>query len=268
MKTYSTLHGPSGKVASFVTTAGTEVAQQRRDRPNTIQLGEVAPARIWWDRARLAFKMLDGNVVVEMEPAYEQASASIVVPGLAAGRLRPDTGTVLAVGAGVYELEPGDRVCVLPYDGKAFNGFCLGGYATRNRIRFLGCDSMNEYEQHHTHYTELIPGRLMEVESKVWKVQPIGHWVLIKRDVLHKSSAGGIELPESMQFREQTATVVSIGARVPGHGREVWPEPGDRVIYQGKALVIDFEFGERYGFTGDPKAHCFIHVDDLHAIIP
>ena len=40
---------------------------------------------------------------------------------------------------------------------------------------------------------------------------------------------------------------------------------GDWVIYQGKALLVDFEFGERFGFTGDPRDYVLIHEQDLHA---
>lgn len=250
------------------TTAGTEVAPERRDRPNTVQLGELEPAPVDWQAAANSIDMLDGNVLVAMEEAYEQASSTILVPDRVAGRLRPDTGTVLAVGAGVYAVQPGDRVVVLPYDGKHMAGFTAGSFTTDLRVRFLGCDSMNEYEHHHTHYTEIIPARLDRMADRTWTFTPIGHWVLIKRDTQHETSGGGIALPDALKWRNQTATVVKIGDRVPGSGRDVWPVPGDRVIYQGKALVVDIEFGERYGFVEDPAAYALIHVDDLHAIIP
>jgi co-chaperonin GroES (HSP10) len=94
---------------------------------------------------------------------------------------------------------------------------------------------------------------------KLMPVQPVNKWVLIRRRSL-RTTASNIHLPDTQAYREQVAQVVAIGPRCE-NGYRV----GDWVVYHGKALVVDFEFGERFGFIGDPRDYCLIHEEGLHA---
>ena len=121
---------------------------------------------------------------------------------------------------------------------------------------------MNEYDRAHKPFDEVIVAKIVEDLSRRghFVLQPIRRWVLIRRDS-ESGSSGAIELPESQRYRSQRATVIACGSDCS------LVSPGSRVVYQGRALLIDFEFGERYGMEGDPKDYAMIQEGDLHAVL-
>jgi co-chaperonin GroES (HSP10) len=231
------------------------------DRPTTIQLPVGPLPSCAWSIAAAALSPMPECAFVEMFPPT-LSWGSLLLPDRVAGRLRPDAGTVLAVGSGLPDLAPGDQVLVMPYRGNWFEGFRVGDYAAEGQVRVYGVASMNERE----HVAE---DAYVSVRGKLGVLFPeaVGPWVFIRRDPVTASS-GGVLLTDDEQFRSGLATVVSAGCRALGPDGSSLLSRGDRVLYHGNAIVTDCEFlSSRYELEGDPRDYVFVKAADVYAVV-
>lgn len=219
----------------------------------------VEPPGADWRTASLAIRPYGDIVFVEMDP-YAVRAGVIELPSEVGGHLRPDAGTVVAAGADVDEITPGDRVLVLPYGGNIFSAGEFGDYKSSGEIRIYGNASKNEFEHVSEDWNLSV---IATINNSTLYPQAIGQWVFIKRDPLQQTEQG-IILSHRQKFRSQQATVITSGGRTS-------LRPGMRVVYHGEALMVDTEFlALRYPELvgdGDPKDYAFIKECDLYAVI-
>jgi co-chaperonin GroES (HSP10) len=103
-------------------------------------------------------------------------------------------------------------------------------------------------------------------------INPCGHYVLVKPEVIEKVSEGGIVLPDDMLNRENTAkvrgTLVAIGksAWKAFDDGEPWAKVGDRVYF--KRHVSDkIEDESDINEHGEPQVYFLMSDDNVLAII-
>lgn len=154
---------------------------------------------------------LPGRTVVLVAPIREESNG-IYIPETVGGRLRPDVGTVVAVGDGVG-LQVGDTVAVRPYDG-----------LWQGDLRFYGIARSADYDgTERVHWAESIP----LVKREVWEPTD---GVLIRRNKKNT----GVEV--STELWEDTGEVVRSSTRY---------SPGDKVCFkphmQDALMRLEFE---------------------------
>lgn len=219
-------------------------------------------------RAASVVKALRGVVVVEMDDPPEsmggillpdnpeQANAGDGYSGFFRGRMRPDIGTVIAVGEPKKDkkpstLLPGDRVICAPYKGKWVDKFTLDGYSTDRRVKFFGVDEV---------WWKSV---IAEVREEEGAVRTLGKQCLIMFKE-RPDQIGGIMLPDGTGEREPLATVLICGPEC----EQV--KPGDTVVYNsGKTKEVKYgkEFAHMLGFPGRDADLAFIDEDGIYAVV-
>jgi chaperonin GroES len=87
----------------------------------------------------------------------------------------------------------------------------------------------------------------MAAKKKVFKLQPLGDRVVIKREESESKTAGGIVLPDSAKDKPARGSVVCVGnGRLlqDGSRGQLQVKVGDRVVfssYAGEAFKVDDE---------------------------
>lgn len=120
---------------------------------NAVLLPEV-PCVHDWQAASKVITPLPGRIAVELDGVREETSfdggefKTLYLCDQAAGRWRPDSGTVLAVWEPFLDkmtgemvecdLKPGDRVLCRAYDGIRVDGFTRGDYTAQGPVKFYG----------------------------------------------------------------------------------------------------------------------------------
>lgn len=237
--------------------------------PRTLIVAQGRP-EVDFVRASQAIRMRGGNVAIEMDPEDEEIGG-ILLPDEALKRYVSDQATVLAVGPEVRGLVPGDRVFVLPYEGKRMRPFTLPGYSTTNRVRFVGVASPNPYAQFKKKASEVIVAKEIEDGGKR-KLAPVWPWILLRR-VPAKEHYGSLVLPDHMQYRQQIAVVASVPDGLPvrqsGETVDVQLAVGDAVVYHASSIqLIDFHGAQQLDLDGDPRDYCLSHYEDIWAVVP
>jgi len=186
------------------------------------------------------YKALPGRVVVIADSERTEQGGIIIPQGQGAlntaGRLRPDIGTVIAVGDGVT-LNPGDRVAIRPYDGQwnDWNGH-------KDALRFYGIGRSADYlESERIPWHESIPA--VFVDSVMF---PTHDGVLVRRD---RDWPEGLACPDNVRQWKDSGTVVRAGelSRY---------EPGDLVFFSAhmEDAFLNIEYGQDDGLWLIPGA--------------
>lgn len=87
-------------------------------------------------------------------------------------------------------------------------------------------------------------------------IRPLGDRVLVEPDPAEETTAGGLELPESVRKKPHYGTVVAAGPGAPG--RDMTVKAGDRVHFSKYAGVE---------FQHEGKALMYIRQDDIFSTI-
>ena len=103
----------------------------------------------------------------------------------------------------------------------------------------------------------------MEMNDKKYRVKKVcGHYILVKREPLEETSAGGIVIARLDEDAHKAATtvgtVIDIGPTAwadPGLGGEPWCEIGDKVLHSKWAGKT---FGEDYILLADEDVVCVL----------
>lgn len=195
----------------------------------------------------------DNLVIVAMDPMAEDDDATRLWLGMEAqSSLRADCGTVLA--ASPEELAPGDRVALLPFNGKSFRSIRSGEFGHVGRVLMIGVDSEDDDTLVQIPWHETVVMKICD------GFRPVKDWCLCRRAPL-KKSMGSLYLPDVAVFRDQTLVVVACGDLAVEHGIVV----GSSYYYRAAALVVDLPGLERYLLEADPADYVLIRAGNLYA---
>ena len=162
------------------------------------------------DGAAGVFRPLNGMVLVEMDYAPEMIG-SLYVPDDVGAYRRPDRGTVMVAGDGVW-LSPGQTVYVGGYDGMWVDGYEHNNFKTKGELRFYGHNGMDWHEC------------ILAVEED-GQLKATGRNVIIEKEERIKKTASGLYLPDGSEEVTGQAFVRAVGEDV----NEV--AVGDKVVY-------------------------------------
>lgn len=219
-------------------------------RENIVQITVRELPQCDWQTGNRAIKCPPGRVVVEMAEAETQRGVLHLTDEFAAN-MRPDIGTVIAVGDGV-DLEPGEVVLVRGYDGTWRRSFVSGDYQPSGELRFYGvyCGSYGE-PQVSPWYESIVA----TMDSNM-SVHPKGIWVKVKRDPCKEQTDGGVLLHADHEYRSNIGTVLEVGEWV---GTVA---VGDRIVYHPMGM-LDLDMG---AIDGD-KDLCLMPEGSIEAIL-
>lgn len=221
-----------------------------------------------FESAIRAITALPGVVVVEMDDPPDEIGGILLADtpeddgygdgysGFFKERMRPDVGTVIAVGMPVpgrvpITLMPSDRVLCAPYDGKWIDNLEIQGYKTTRRVKFFGIDKL---------WWESIIAEFDGVD-KLIRTQGKQCMIMLNE---RPTKIGEIMLPDGSGQREPLATVVCVGPEC----KEV--KVGDIVVYNsGKTKEIRYgkAFADMVGYPGRDADMAFIEESGIYAIV-
>lgn len=219
-------------------------------------------------------------LTVDDEEVTTSSTGSIFMPPDVAGHTRPMSGWVVAAGANVparrgpcppvkMEVAVGDRVLIFPFEGVRFRQLVFkrhGWAAQRVRLfggvvgdlpishedgRMINADRriLPEFEPYHV----AIPAKItMDI------IEPIGDWMLIRRDSLQDKQSGIIMSERTRgvnSLGNWKATVVAASPAAIENGYA----PGVRVVYHAPSTMgeLDFTF-DSFGLVEPLEDYAFI----------
>lgn len=206
--------------------------------------------------AAMSVDPLPGRVLLAMD-APRESRGSFALGLEAENNMRSDVGTVLASGAD--DVLPGERLTILPANGKSFARVSYRTFNHVGRLIWLGVDSM----------TDDVIERPLE-ETVVCKVsgmgiEPFRDWCLIRRNAT-VGKVGELYLPDEVKFRDSTARLIAKGVAADDAARRTLELGADYIYRQSSVIVdIDVDDWETYGYEGEMSDYAFIRSANLYA---